>query len=196
MNSRVAWMVSVMVLSCSAVTSAAGPSVTFQSINDALPSRCYDSSITGPDSINPNQLRIGIDTSVGLVGGMYVQRGCVASTASFSVKNTMDTISFLIEAPAGYYISKVTFTQSGSTTGSRGGEAFLGATWVVNERAAVVPYSAITRQWSASVDLTGQNKTVVPVAITTSLTAGGISPQSSTAIASNPSVVVEIQPLQ
>ena len=96
----------VTVFALSAVSSAQAASVTFTNINDALPSRCYDSSLTEPDSTNPNRLVIGIKTGVALVnsefGGQYLERGCVASTASFYPKNTMDTISLLVQAPAGF----------------------------------------------------------------------------------------------
>ena len=189
----------VTVFDLSAVSSAQASSVTFTNINDALPSRCYDSSITEPDSTNPNRLVIGIDTGVALVnsefGAQYLERGCAASTAAFYSKSTMDTISFLVEAPAGFYISKISFSQFGSITNSRGGQAFLGATWVVDEDANVVPYNSTTKTWSATVNLTGQNKTLVPVSVTTFLTASGISPQSSSAVVSNPAVVVELLPL-
>ncbi len=136
--------------------SANAQQVAFTNISDALASRCYDSSLTAPDPINPNQLKIGINMDVGPVdsglgGVVYWSRGCVASTAAFTPRSTMYTISFVIEAPEHYYISKITFTQTGSAVGSRGGQAFIGATWVVDNHSVNVLISVIPKfgkpQW-------------------------------------------------
>ena len=196
----IGWAVGVAVLVLGTVSAAEAETVIFTNINDATPSTCYDSTTTAPDSLNPNKLIIGIKSGIGLVatplGNAYIDRGCTASTSSFSSRNTADTISFQVEAPAGFYVSKITFTQSGTTTAGRGGQSFVGALWVVDQDAENLLYSGSTaKTWSGTVNLTGQNKTLVPVAITTYLTAAGISPQYSSASITNPSVVVEVLPL-
>lgn len=191
-KSIAAWLTGLVLLILSIASSAQAQTVTFSAFNDALPARCYNPATTAPDSANANRLKIGIHT--GSIPGTFAQSAaCVASDAGPT--SMLDTISFLITAPANYYIKKITFTQSGTTYGARGGAGFRGATWVVDDDALTVPTTA--SGWSATVDytLTGQKKTEVPVAITTFLAAGGGSLRTGTASASNPSVLVELAEL-
>lgn len=98
----------------------------------------------------------------------------------------MDTFTFHVEAPEGYYISKITFTQTKRTSGSRGGSGFAFETWVVDDEASVAP---------GALDLSLEGKTMLPVSITTFLAAFGIQVVSGSASVSNPVVAVELLPL-
>lgn len=174
-------MVGLTLLALYALSPALAQTVTFSDINDGVPNRCYDPATTAPDPVNPNQLNIGIHT--GIVPGTFgTNAGCYASDEGSSLM--MDTISFLITAPEFYYISKITFTQNLVTSGSRGGQGFGAVNWVVDDD---------PRSGTGVVHLTGLNKTVVPVSITTALAAAGGSVRSGSANASNPRVLVELQ---
>ncbi|NOT54591.1 MAG: hypothetical protein HOP18_08305 [Deltaproteobacteria bacterium] len=188
LKSLTAWVAGVTVLVLHSLSPALAQTVTFSEINDAVPGRCYDPATTAPDPVNPNQLNIGINTGY-IPGSFFVSAACYASDEGASL--AMDTLSFVITAPPYYYISKITFTQTGSTSGSRGGKGFRSASWVMDDDPRTVP--ATTSGWLGTVNLTGLNKTVVPVSITTALAAAGGDVRSGSASASNPKVVVELQ---
>lgn len=156
----------------------------FSDIADAVPGRCYDSATTRPDSTDPNRLIIGMNS--GIVPGTFgTPAGCQATDSAPSV---MDTIAFVVTAPDGFYVSRLSFTQMLATSGSRGGRGFAGSQWVVAGDARSAGGTAVA-------DLIGQNKTVVPIKITTFLAAAGDSVRSGSATASNASVLVELAPL-
>lgn len=175
------WVAGLTLIAINSVSPASAQSVTFSNINDAVITRCYDPATTAPDPVNPNQLNIGIKTGT-IPGTFGTNAGCYVSDSGSSMM--MDTISFVVTAPQYYYISKITFTQTITSSGSRGGQAFSGVSWVVDDT---------PRRGPGIVDLTGQNRTVVPVSITTTLAAAGGDVRSSSATASNPRVVVELQ---
>lgn len=166
-------------------TSAHAQTATFSDVADAVPGRCYDSATTRPDTTEPNRLLIGMNS--GIVPGTFgINAGCYASDEGSP--STMDTIAFVVTAPDGFYVSRISFTQTLTTSGSRGGRGFAGSQWVVAG-------DALPAGGTAVADLTGQNKTVVPVKITTFLAAAGGSVRSGSATASNASVLVELAPL-
>lgn len=175
-----AWLVAVA--GCLAMTSstAAAQTARFSGFNDAVSGRCYEPASTAPDATNPNLLRIGMV-------------GC-STSAPNGTPLLMDTFSFAVEAPDGYFVSKITFTQSGTSGGSRGGTGFRGVSWVVDQTAA--PVAGITGGWAGVRDLSLQRKTVVPVSITTFLAAFGIQVVSGHASATNPTVLVELASLE
>lgn len=98
----------------------------------------------------------------------------------------MDTFTFNVEAPPGFYISSITFTQNMTTTGSRGGRGFASRSWVVDDEALA---------GGENPDLSLAGKTRMPVSITTFLAAFGIQVVSGSARASDPVVTVELLPL-
>lgn len=161
---------------------------TFSAIDDASPGVCYDPATTAPDALNPNILHIGVHS--GFSSTSWTNIGCIASTTSFHSRLMNDTIAARIEAPAGFYISRVTFTQTGSATSSRVGQVFAGAQWVVDGDALPGSLSGGT------IDLTGQFRTVVPVSFSIFLGAkiNGTSGSASASVA-NPALVVELLPL-
>jgi hypothetical protein len=193
----IALLVSVLAVAAT----AQGQTATFFRFTDALAGRCYDSAGTAPSGqVLTNQLNIAINS--GVDPATFQNRACVASTLSGNPRLTMDTISFYVQAPAGFYISSLTFTQCGKNTGSSGGAGFRGATWVVDDSAMTVPNLAggcpaeSADRWESSLNLTGLGKTIVPVSITTYLAAfdgnlGGI----GTASATSPVVQVGLTPL-
>ena len=81
----------------------------------------------------------------------------------------MDTISFLITAPAGYYIAKISYTQSGTGRTAGTGEAVGGANLVVDGAAVDLGLFNENPTLSHTIDLTDQNNTILPVSITIGL---------------------------
>lgn len=163
-------------------------SVTFSAIDDAAAGVCYDPATSAPDPTDPNRLLIGVHSGVSSTS--WTNTACVASTAAFHARQMSDTIAVRIEAPAGFYISRVTFAQVGSAQSSRVGQVFAGAQWVVDGDA--MP-AALT---GASVDLTSQLKTVVAVSFSVFLGAkiNGTSGSASASVGS-PQLVAELMPL-
>lgn len=131
---------------------------------------CYSGA--APDPLDPNRLIIGT-------------AACTASSPN-GTRVIMDTFTFSVEAPAGFYISGITFTQDMRTSGSRGGRGFAARSWVVDDEALA---------GGVSPDLSLAGKTRLPVSITTFLAAFGIQVVSGSATASNPVVAVELLPL-
>lgn len=187
------WMIAFTLLTLTMLSSAhAQTEAIFTGFNDALAGRCYNPATTLPDELIPNRLNIGIHSGIDPL--TWQNTACVASTSAFNPRITMDTISFHVAAPDGFYISKIKFTQTGSTSGSNGGAGFRGATWVVDDDALTVPFAA--GGWAATADLINQYKTAIPVSITTYLVAYGVGATlTGSASASNPAVVVELLPL-
>lgn len=180
LKSLATWVAVVILIALSSVASAFAQTVTFSDVGDAAPGRCYDPATTAADPVNPNQLNIGIHA--GLIPGTFGSAACYASGEGATV--TMDTIRFVITAPEFYYVSKITFTQTITTYGSRGGQGFGSVNWVVD---------GDPKRGTGFVDLAGLNKTVVPVSITTALAGAGGSVRSGSASATNPKVLVELQ---
>lgn len=174
-----------LLLACSSAAHA--QSVTFFGVNDALPNRCFNAAATRADPANPNRLLIAIHPHS---TSPYLQSAaCYASDSGPGA--TMDTISFVVAAPTGYSISRIAYTFTGATYGSRGGSGRIAGTWVVDDRAAV----AFGGTAGSSVNLAGSRKTVVPVSITVSLDGFGGNVSSGWASLTNPVVTVELEPL-
>lgn len=133
---------------------------------------CYAPSVTAPDPLDLNRLIIGMGP-------------CTASSPN-GTRVIMDTFTFHVEAPAGYFISGISFSQTMRTSGSRGGRGFAAKSWVVDDEAL---------GGGGSVDLSLERKTFLPVSITTFLAAFGIQVVSGSASASNAVVVVELSPM-
>jgi hypothetical protein len=196
-RTRTGWLVGVMALAVVAVVAvspAQAQSATFSVVDDAVPGKYFDPATTAADPLNPHRLVIGLHS--GTDPQTWVSREFTASTASFYRPSAMDTISFVIEAPAGQYVSKVSYKQSGTGNVVRTGAAAGGSQWVVDGEAANLGLFGKDPTVSGTVDLTGRNRTRVPVSITTSLFAFS-TPQlgSATLKVTGAEVVVELQPL-
>ena len=81
----------------------------------------------------------------------------------------MDTISFVVKAPFGFYISKIIYTQRGTGSTGRTSVSAGGATWVVAGHAANLGVFRSDPGLSGTADLTSLKLTSVPVSITVSL---------------------------
>lgn len=121
----------------------------FSQITDAAPGVCYDAATTAPDLADPNQPKLVIGVHSGISPTTWMNTACIASTSSFYSKEVMDSIAARVTAPDGYYISRITFSQTAVKVAGRIGQVFGGAQWVVD---GVALPASLT---GASVDLTG-----------------------------------------
>jgi hypothetical protein len=169
--------------------------VIFSDINDAVPGKYFDAATTAPDPLNPNRLIIGFNT--GFDAATWTNNTFTASTAAFHRTVAMDTISFLIEAPAGFYIARISYIQSGKGTRARTGMAAGSVNWVVDYVADNIGRFGENSTLSHTIDFTGQNKTIVPVAITISVFAFATPQLGAASIqVTSAEVLVELLPLE
>jgi len=167
LRSWIAWVAGVTVLAWSIVAVVQAQTVTSSDITDVVPSSFFDAATTTPDPDNGNKLLIGFNT--GFDPETWTVNEFTASTAAFPHAFAMDTISFLIVAPKDYYIARITYTQTGAHAASRTSRAAGGVHWVVDGVAAELGLFNTAPTLSGTVDLTGQNKLLVPVSITCGL---------------------------
>jgi hypothetical protein len=168
--------------------------VTFSDISDAVPGKYFDAATTAPDPLNPNRLIIGFHA--GFDADTWTNNTFTASTAAFHREAAMDTLSFVIEAPAGFAIARITYTQHGIGALSRAGVATGGANWVVDGTAADLGLFHANPTVSGTVDLSSQNKIIVPVSITMGVFTFATPRLGAATIAvTNAEVLVELEPL-
>jgi hypothetical protein len=164
---------------------------TFSEIRDAVPGRFFDAATT---VANGNTLRIGLNTGLDFKTFKYADFR--ASSASFSHPNAMDTISFRVRAPEGYYISKISYAQRGTGSVVRTGRAAGMTNWVVADIAADLGSFGTSPALYESIDLSGLNLTDVPVSITNSLFAFSTPLLGSATVSvTGAEVVVELSPV-
>jgi hypothetical protein len=145
------------------------PAVAFVDVTDAVAGRFFDATTTAANGADPNRLIIGFNT--GRDPATWRANDFRASTAAFSHLSAMDTISFRVVPPDGYYVSKITYTQHGTGSALRTGIARGGSNWVVGDYAADLGTYATNPNLSGVIDLTGLHLAFVPVSITTGLNA-------------------------
>jgi hypothetical protein len=143
------------------------PVAKFVEINDAVPARFFDASATAPHADDPNRLVIAFHS--GIDWATWKATDFRASTEAFSYAAAMDTISFTVEAPKGFYISRITYTQGGRGSALRTGKSAGSAQWVVGSFAAPLGVFGTTPTLKGAADLTGLAMTSVPVSITNGL---------------------------
>lgn len=193
LRTLVAWAVAVTVLAVGTLSAAQAQTVRFADINDAVPSRFFDVATSAPDRLNPNKLIIGFNT--GLDPRTWKVNTFTASTAAFYYASAADTISFRVEAPPGFYVAWITYTQRGTGSIARIGTAAGSTNWVVNDTAADLGLFGVNPTLSRTADLTGQHLTQVSVSITTSLfTFAPAGLGSATISVTSADVLVELLP--
>lgn len=155
------------------------PAVTFSGIHDAEPAKFFDAATTAPDPANANRLIIGFNA--GFDPTTWLANDFRASALPFSRRSAMDTISFTIEAPSGFFISKIIYSQQGIGSDARGSVSAGGATWVVAGVPATLGVFTSDPTLSGTADISALNLTSVPVSITDSLFAstGGVAVTSA-----------------
>jgi hypothetical protein len=148
----------------SAASTAQAQVARFSKLHDAVPSKYFDATLSKPDPSNPNRLIIGF--AQGLDPVTFAPNDF---RAWFGNRVAMDTITFKVTAPAGFYVAKLTYTQHGAVSLSRTLTTAGGATWVVNNTPASLGAFTTNPDLVGTADLTTLKLTSVPVSITESL---------------------------
>jgi hypothetical protein len=143
--------------------------VTFTDVRDAVPGKFFN---PGADSTrvhpaDPNTLQIGFEAGRGSASSL--DNEFRASTRAFGNRVAMDTLSFNVVAPAGYYVSSITYEQAGTGSILRVADARGGSSWIVGGEPALLGFFRSDPTLSRTVTFTDSRLTVVPVSITTSL---------------------------
>jgi hypothetical protein len=194
LSQSAAYLAAAAAIVLSAASTAQGQTVTFSDINDAVPSKFFDAATSAPDSADPNKLIIRFNT--GIDAASWTANDFRASTVAFSRPSAMDTISFRVDAPAGFYIAMITYSQGGAGSIARSGRAAGGANWVVGGFAASLGLFGTNPSLSSTADLTGMQLTSVPVSITIGLFAWAPPLVGSATVAvTSANVVVHLLPL-
>jgi hypothetical protein len=166
-NQALAFAARIVSIVLFAASAAHAQSVTFSDITDAVPGRFFDAAASAPHPDDPNTLVIAFNS--GLDPSNWKLNDFRASTAAFSHLTASDTIAVRIQAPDGYYISKVTYAQRGTGSVVRTGRAAGASNWVVDDVADDLGAYGTSPSLTRTRDLTGLNKTFVPVSVTTGL---------------------------
>jgi hypothetical protein len=161
----ITWLASVTVV-ITAVTARGQTPVQFTGIDDAVEFRFFD---VATSRVEGNRLIIGFNT--GRDPATWLANDFRASTAAFSRRWAMDTISVNVKAPSGYYITKMTYAQRGTGSVVRTGKASGQTTWIVGGFAYDLGTFTTRPTLSKSLDLTRLRLSSVPVSITTTLSA-------------------------
>jgi len=140
---------------------------TFTTIRDAVPGKFFDATTTRPDPANRNKLLIGFNTGIDTT--TFLANDFRASALSFSNRIAMDAINFVAKAPAGFYITRITYTERGTGFTGRTAISAGAATWIVAGRPGSLGVFTNNPNLSRSADLSASRLTTVPVSITLSL---------------------------
>jgi len=150
-----------------AASQAQAQAVTFIQIKDAVPGKFFDATKSRLDPANPNHLIIGFDSGFDPV--TLVSNAFSVSPLAFSNRRAMDTLSFVLKAPAGFYIGTVTYTQHGAGSTGRTDVEWGGATWMVARDPHVLGTFSSNPNLTQTVDVSKFRLTSPPVVITLSL---------------------------
>jgi len=187
-RARISYVFIVPALLLAGVTRAQAQVAEFSQLRDAAPGKFFDAATSAPSAANANQLNIGFNTGTDPL--TFVSNEFRATTLAFGNRMADDTISFVVTAPAGFYVASLTYTQQGTSNTGRTAVQSGNTQWTVGGFPAVIAEynNPIV---TGVVDLTALQPSSVPVSITVSLFAG---PTGDIAITSA-SVVADIKPV-
>ena len=188
-GARISFIFIVPALLLAGVTGAQAQVATFSQLRDAAPGKFFDATTSAPSGANANQLNIGLNT--GSDPFTFVSNEFRASTLAFTNRMADDTISFVVTAPAGFYVASLTYSQVGTASTARTAQQNGNSQWTVGGFPAIIGEYAGNPTVTGVVDLTALQPSSVPVSITVSLFAG---PTGDIALTSA-SVVADIKPL-
>jgi len=143
--------------------------VTFADIRDAVPFKFFNPSpdSTRVDAADPNTLLIGFES--GFDPATFLEKNFRATTGTFGNRVAADTLSFNVVAPDGYYVSSITYEQTGSGSIVRVADARGTSSWIVNGQPASLGFFRTDPTLARTVTFTDSRLTVIPVSVSTSL---------------------------
>jgi hypothetical protein len=177
----------VTALLLAGVHPSAAQVVTFSEVTDAVPTKFFDAATSQPNPLNANELLIGLNT--GFDFQTWTTNDFRASTLPFSNRTAADTLKFVVTAPDGFYISKITYTQRGTASFFRGSVQSGTAQWVVDGFPASLGVFS-NPNLTGTADLT----TLTPQSVTVSITVSLFAAASGNVSITNGSVLVEVAP--
>lgn len=148
---------------------AQAQSVVFADIRDAVPLKFFNPApdSTMPDPANPNTLVIGFES--GRDSGDFLDDEFRATTRAFGNRVAMDTLSFNIIAPPGFYVASVSYAQEGTGEVLRVADARGTTSWVVNNQPTRLGVFRTNPTVAGTALLSEVRPVVVAVSVTTSL---------------------------
>jgi hypothetical protein len=179
-----------------AATPAAAQDVTFTDIRDAVPQKFFSTSpdITRVIPGAPNTLEIGFESGLSPVD--FLENEFRATTEAFGNRVASDTLSFNVVAPDGYYVSSITYQQTGTGSILRVADTRGTSGWVVDGLPASLGVFRTDPSLARTATFTDSRLTVVPVSITTSLFAFAPATSGSATIElTSARVIVTVAPL-
>jgi hypothetical protein len=188
-SARISFFCIVPALLLAGVTGAQAQVAEFSQLRDAASGKFFDAATSAPSLANGNQLNIGLNTGSDPL--TFVSNEFRASTQAFTNRMADDTISFVVTAPAGFYVASLTYSQQGTASTVRTAQQNGNSQWTVAGFPAIIGEYAGNPTVTGVVDLTALQPSSVPVSITVSLFAG---PSGDIAITSA-SVVADIKPV-
>jgi hypothetical protein len=150
---------------------ASAQNATFTGVRDSVPARFFDADTTAADAGEPNTLVIGFHAADPF-------RASAEVGGTTGTRLATDTLSVVVTAPAGYYVSSVTCHVSGRGAVNTPADARAAANCVINgtpEDLGSVGGAALPNtgaDWSLSsktATLADPTLTVVPVSLTAQL---------------------------
>jgi len=168
---------------------AAAQTATYSDIRDAVAAKYFDAATSSVDAADPNRLVIGLDTGLDL--DTLKVADFIASPLAFHDRTVADTISFVVTAPKGFIVSKITYTQSGTADTGRTSIQVGTAEWVVAGRPSHLGTFTSTPDLTGTADVSALQLSSVPVSITVSLFAS-----TGQMALTGADVAVELQPLK
>jgi hypothetical protein len=169
MSIRTAVFGAAAMIVCHAAPSNA-QNATFTEIRDAVPSRYFNAASTLPDPGAPNRLVIGFESNEPLRASAEVAN--VSGT-----RLATDTLSVVVNAPTGHYITSIRVELSGRGAVNTPGDARVEANWVVNGQPGELgsfgggQFPSTGSAWASgrTIEFPDQSLTSVPVSLTAQL---------------------------
>jgi hypothetical protein len=146
---------------------ARAQAVFFKAVRDAVPGKFFDADLSRLDPANPNHLIVGFDSGFDPV--TFIANDFRASALPGSNRQAMDTLSFTLKAPTGFYIATVTYSQRGSGFTGRTDVEAGAATWLVASHPFLLGNFSSNPNLTKTVDVRASRLTSVPVVISVSL---------------------------
>lgn len=171
------------------VASAQAQIVAFSQVRDAAPGKFFDAATSEPFAANANRLNIGLNT--GSDPTTFVSNAFRVTTLAFGNRMADDTISFVVTAPADFYVASLTYSQQGSASTGRTAVQTGNTQWTVAGIPAVIGEYTGPPIVTGTINLDALQLGSVPVSITVSLFAGPTGDMEITSA----NVVAEIKPI-
>lgn len=153
---------------------ASAQDATFTDIRDAVPLQYFSTADT---AIGPSQAGQPTTLVIGLETGANSFRASAEVNNLTGTRLAADTLTFIVNAPPGYYVSSISCRLSGTGAVSTPGDARAAANWVVNGQpadfgsigGAQFPPGSAAWSLSQTTAFSTSQPTVVPVSLTAQL---------------------------